>query len=353
MRGCILLLGFLISATIRANQSSLNALYGDKNTSPIGKSSNEVPGDKVIPPLNGSQIDEMILKAREAWQNEQDKSKELSVSEQKNTEAEEKVMEPQFVSIPEPPKKITRTVKRPTTVRYHKPSGQEITVFKSNISKLREDVITLPSGSHAFGRVKFGEEVTAKGEAEVLVELDYAFLGPNQSVVELNGCVVWIRVHSNFHTQRVKGAMQDLTCTMTSGKVFTVSIGGPLVAVASGYSGVDSDLIMRGPAKAAALKFLSEITSAYGAATAAAQTTTDVVASETTSDRATNVTGDKNAYAKGKVLEAHGDFLKYVSSFFESMQPTLALPPGTKVHLVNRFNVQIPRAFFKKGGKNG
>lgn len=140
---------------------------------------------------------------------------------------------------------------------------------------------------------------------------------------------------------------------MASGRVFTVTVGGPLVDVASGYAGVESNLIMKGPAKAAALSFLSEITKAYGAATSAAQTRTDVVGGERYSDKATNVTGDKRAYVEGKVIEANGDFLKYIASFFESLQPTLALPPGTKVHLINRFNVKIPKAFFKKGGSHG
>ncbi len=139
-----------------------------------------------------------------------------------------------------------------------------------------------------------------------------------------------------------------MTCTMKSGRVFTVNVGGPLVEMASGYAGVESDLIMKGPAKAAALKFLSEITSAYGAATSAAQTKTELVSGDKFSDKATNVSGDNNAFVQGKVIEAHGDFLRYISSFFESLQPTLALAPGAKVHLINRFNVKIPKVFFKK-----
>ncbi len=354
------------AAEVFANpQSSLNSLSGDRNTAPIQGQSNDVPGDKVVPPMEASKIDDMVARAQAAWKEEQDKMSQ-GETEQKALQNDE----PLATTLPkeiknsqeriDPPKlvpldKIVRVKPKltPQVVRFERPSGEAITVFKSNIEQLQEETITLPSGAHAFGRVKFGEEVTANTKTEVLVELDYAFLGPNRSVVELNGCTVWVSVDSNFHTQKIKGSMQDMTCTMPSGRVFTVTVGGPLVGVASGYAGVESDLIMKGPAKAAALNFLSEITKAYGAATAAAQTRTDIVSGERYSDKATNVAGDKKAYVEGKVLEANGDFLKYIASFFESLQPTLALPPGTKVHLINRFNVKIPKAFFKKGGSHG
>ncbi len=357
----------IVSAEAFATQSSLNSLAGDRNTAPIQSQSNDVPGDKVVPPMDGSKIDDIVTKAQAAWKEEQEKtSREATDQEQIKENADIPTTLPKTVKDARedsPPPKLVpmsdlvRPIQRPrlTTkvVRFERPSGEAITVFKSNIEQLQEETITLPSGAHAFGRVKFGEEVTANNKTEVLVELDYAFLGPNRSVVELNGCTVWVSVDSNFHTQKIKGSMQDMTCTMPSGRVFTITIGGPLVDVASGYAGVESDLIMKGPAKAAAFNFLAEITKAYGLATAAAQTRTDVVGGDRYSDKATNVTGDKKAYIEGKVLEANGDFLKYIASFFESLQPTLALPPGTKVHLINRFNVKIPKAFFKKGASHG
>ena len=214
-----------------------------------------------------------------------------------------------------------------TTIQFERPSGQSVTVFKSNIDQMQEDTVTLPSGAHAFGRVKFGEEVTAHSKSEVLVELDYAFLGPNNSVVELKGCTVWVNVESNFHTQKIKGSMQDMTCTMPSGRVFTVTVGGPLVEVASGYAGVESDLIMKGPAKAAAFNFLADITKAYGSATSAEQTRTEVVGGDRFSEKSTNVSGNKSAFVEGKVIEANGDFLKYIASFLNRYSPRwLCLP---------------------------
>ena len=142
-----------------------------------------------------------------------------------------------------------------------------------------------------------------------------------------------------------------MTCVLEKGRVFTVAVDGVLVGAAKEYGGTESDLIMKGPAKAAALKFLGEITSAYGSALSAVETTTQTFkAGEHREDTVKNVTGNKSSYVGGKVLEANGDFLKYIASFFQSMEPTLALAPGTKIHFVNRYNVEIPREFFKPKG---
>lgn len=357
----LVLILILSTASFAEPQSSLNSLSGDKNTAPIQEQSNDVPGDKVIPPIDNGRIDSTILKAKETWKAEQERlqtQNEEGLEEGNSTSKEQGIPQEFEKTVPLrslafPTTKPRKSTLIPKVVNFSKPSGHSITIFKSNSHWLEEEMITLPSGAHAFGRVKFGEEVTANSKSEVMVELDYAFLGPNKSVVELNGCIVWVNVDSNFQVQKIKGSMQDMTCTMSSGRVFTIAVGGPLVEMASGYAGVESDLIMKGPAKAAALKFLGEITHAYGAATAAAQTKTEVVSGDKFSDKATNVAGDKNAFIQGKVVEAHGDFLKYISSFFETLQPTLALAPGTKVHLINRFNVKIPKVFFKKGESNG
>lgn len=356
------------TAAFATVQSSLNSLSGDQNTAPIQDQTNNVPGDKVIPPIDNAKIDDIVAKAQATWMEEQNKtaatSEQITVKDEtphlvaqtlKSAESVEKNVNPlpKLISLKQIVQPARRQQPVPEVLRYDMPSGEAVTVFQSNMNRLEEETVILPSGAHAFGRVKFGEEVTANNKTEVLVELDYAFLGPNQSVVELTGCTVWIDVESNFQTQKIKGAMQDMTCTMPSGRVFTVPVSGPLVEVASGYAGLESDLILKGPAKAAALTFLSDITKAYGAATAAAQTRTDVVGGDRYSERSTNVEGNKRAYVEGKVIEAHGDFLKYIASFFNSLQPTLALPPGAKVHLVNRHNVKIPKTFFKKGESHG
>lgn len=355
-----LLVLFLISSSAWAeNNSSISSLRGDATSAPIhDQKSQEIPGDKVIPPIDNQNIDAAIEKARNAWREEKERraiqmKAEADADEvfRQEKEKQEEVKTVVANSTQKPKPKYWKPRKHKPIV-LEKPTGQTITIFQQNLAT-EEETITLPSGAHAFGRIKFGEEVTIQGEQEVLLELDYAFLGPNESVVEMTGCITWLQVQANFHTQKVKGHMQDMTCTMKDGRVFTLPLSGPIVEVATGYAGVDSDLIMRGPAKAMAVKFLSEITTAYGAATSAVETTTNIVAAgKGQTDKATNITGSNEHYVAGKIMEANGKFLDYIASFFIGMQPTLALAPGAKVHVVNRYNVKIPKQFFKLSGES-
>ncbi|MCB9229703.1 MAG: hypothetical protein H6618_08840 [Deltaproteobacteria bacterium] len=351
------ILCFIPTSVWAENSSSISSLKGDATSAPIHEQKSQaVPGDKVIPPIDNQNIDAALEKARNAWIEGQERlaarMKAEADTELQKEQKKEKKEKPVVISYAQ---KTEPTYWKPKTYKpivIEKPTGQSITIFHHNLEQ-EEETITLPSGAHAFGRVKFGEEVTAQGEQEVLLEFDYAFLGPNESVVEMTGCITWLQVKANFHTQRVKGQMQDMTCTMKNGRVFTLPLSGPIVEVATGYAGVNSDLIMRGPSKVLALKFLSEITTAYGAATSAVETTTNVVAAgEGQTDRSTNVTGDKGRYVGGKIMEANGKFLDYIASFFMEMQPTLALAPGTKVHAINRYNVRIPKQFFKFSGSS-
>ncbi len=348
----------LLSFTLLAfnNQSSLSPSQGDKNTAPIVEEhESEIPGDKVLPPKLGTNLDEIIQKARAAMEEEKKKVVESNSSvEAPPTEVKEAQTD-QASPNPRPAVRQPRILPQriepvPQPVfSYFSPGGESVTVFPSNARrKQQEETITLPSGAHAFGRTKFGEEVTASGQREVSVEIDYAFLGPNESVVEMVGCVVWFGVNSDFHSQKVRGQAKDLTCVGDQGRVFTVAVDGVLVGAANEYGGVESNLIMRGPAMTAAFKFLGDITSAYGSALSAMETTTSSIRkSEDRDDTIKNVTGDKATFSRGKVVEANGEFLKYISSFFQSMEPTLALAPGTKIHFVNRYNIQIPKEFFK------
>lgn len=360
----------LFVSSFAYGKSSLEALPGDNNLPPISSdTTGTIPGDKVIPPVDKTKIDQAIEAANNTWEEEakkvwEEEAKNVGPAPETKKEAQKEL---EFKAHLKSEKRTngTKVLGWPTakhvdlhnsepTISITKPTGESVTFFKENL-QVEEETITLPSGAHAFGIVKFGEEVANVGESEVVARLDYAFLGPNESVVEMTGCVVWLSLKPNFNSQKVMGNIKDMTCTSPKGRVFTVDMQGPMVGVDSGYSGTESDLIMRGPAKVAALKFLGDITSAYGSATAAVETTTrSILKNEKseTEDKITNVTGQKRAYVEGKVLEANGDFLKYISSFFASMQPTLAIAPGTKIHIVNRNNIKIPKEFFKEGRKS-
>ena len=181
-------------------KSSLKPSQADKNTAPINEDkSAEIPGDHVLPPKASGNIDEIIKKARETLEEEKMKTTVESSTVVSKEEAETKKEAPKPIKKARvfPPTRgvwLTQDTPVPQALSYIAPSGEAVTVFSSNAKVGKDDVVTLPSGSHAFGRAKFGEEVTASGQREIAVELDYAFLGPNESVVEMTGCVVWFAV---------------------------------------------------------------------------------------------------------------------------------------------------------------
>lgn len=356
MRTLVALFCFFGPYLWASNKNSLEALSGDRAVAPLKDSlARKVPGDSVSAPIDTGIIDRRLLELKKMLAKERLEELRKRESELKRKEEELSSLSTPKTCVSEPaPKSVKkkRSKLKPRAKKrgFKRPSNRALTVFNANLLRPQKlATITLPSGAHAFGRVKFGEEVRASGKNEVLVELDYAFLGPNRSVVELNGCIVWLSVFANFHTQKVKGELQDLTCTMKSGQVFTVGVSGPLVGLEGGYAGASSDLIVKGPAKLAALKFLTEITQAYGAATAIVETTTQAISSDYHTEKTKNITGERSRYVGGKVVEANAKFLEYVASFFSGMEPTLAIAPGTKVHVVNRHNVEIPKEFFSSG----
>ena len=149
-------------------------------------------------------------------------------------------------------------------------------------------------------------------------------------------------------TGKVKGQLKEIFCMSPNGHTWQENLEGKMVSATTGYGGIDSDVIMGGPARGMALDAISKVVSGVGQAMAAVETTTKAIGNEYDVREIKNITGDKKRYIGGKTLEATGDFLDYVVSFYKSLEPSLALPPGTKIHVMLKNTVSIPYEFFKQ-----
>jgi len=345
---------YVLSALVLFGKASAETKYnlspmdGDRANSPLSEEeSTRVPGDAVLPPQNKN-IDQIVEEAQKAWEEAQRISRKKAEEDLKKIEIKKKVV---VAKKREPlPKKVRKNKPKPRikkNISFVRAGGESVTIFSNNIKRREESFVTLPSSSSAFGTILFGEEVTQNSEEEVVARLDYYFIGPNKSVLEMKDCRVWLKVHSFYSGQKVKGRLTDMTCRADDGEVFTVPVDGLLVSTASNYAGVKSDLNLGGPMKQAIFKFLSEITDAYGSAMKVVESTSQVSSNRNSQEKVTNVTGSKKQYIEGAVIAENAKFLEYVGSFFKGMQPTLAIAPGTKIHLVIRHNVKIPKKFFK------
>lgn len=251
-------------------------------------------------------------------------------------------------------------VKMSSVERGIVPAKKQVTQKKEDVfyfiskgnksSKEIEEKISLPSGSSAIGELMAGVEIDSDTE-RVDVRLLGAFVGPNSSFVELEGCHVWMTVKLKMNTRRVKGEADEVVCRGKSGEVFVSKVTMQLRDSKDEYIGVRGELNLENFETAAGLQFAENFVNGFGKAISAAnvtQTATQAT-SEFGSEKTTNVTGDKSAYIAGQTIaDATGGFLARISDFYWGLRPTVAVPPGTKVIMTITNSTEISKNFFKE-----
>lgn len=225
-----------------------------------------------------------------------------------------------------------------------------VRVFARNVQESQgRDTVTLPSGSIALATVLYGVQVTPDSNDRVLpVELDYAWLGPNEAVVEMKHCRAWVPVKADMNIERILGAAYSITCRAPNGAVFEIPVRAHMVNKDDEYLGAQGTLVLPGKAKAAALLFLQNGVEAFGKAMAAAQVSQSSVAGQVGSAiKSENVSGDQKKYIVGSVLEqSTSKFLDWFIDYYASLSPQLAIGPGHKIYLAVEGSVEVPRMFF-------
>lgn len=369
----LITLSMLLSDVIIANEPPKAALTPDEqdpSIPSIDDSNRKIHKDNLVPSIDLENVDKIIDEKKKSIENMIEKAKSDAIKENQNkiNELRNKLTNtivPKDKDVGNKNSSLSPTsnprkkgghdanTSDPSIVEFTK-GNKSVFIFNSDIEVGEpdsKDNAILPSGSNAWGTVQFGQEVTAAGAEEVKIRLDWAFVGPNKTIVDLSGCIVWAILKADFNSARVKGTLSDLTCTSHDGLVFTKKIRGMIVGSAREYAGTESEIIMRGPAKAAMIEYLSRIIGSYGEALVSINSehekNTVVNDKLTQTDESRKVTGNQSDYIKGSILQANGDFLNYIKQFYAAMQPTLALAPGTRVHVVIRDNISIPYQMFE------
>jgi len=340
---CLILSSFKVWAQTSPNGDSISS---DQVTPKLmSDEEKSIPEDRVLP--NISLKDHLLKKSVEA-------SRKLF----ENPPVEERVE-----LIQKEPKVVTAEPTSPPTLdEVHVISSapqasayedqNDIRIFKKNLRFItRNDVpktVTLPSGSSAIATLLSGVEIASE-EKSIDVRLDYAFLGPNKTVVELTGCIAWIKLSGDYSTERLFGKAYSISCRSPNGKTFDLPIMAHVKDERDEYLGIKGKLIANGKLAAAALSFLRDGTMAFGEAMAKSQTNTEVVGGglSGTTATGTNVSGNKDSYIIGQTAAgASGKFLNWWVDYYTKLSPTIAVPPGTKIFLSVEGEVQIPEIFF-------
>ncbi|MCB9228973.1 MAG: hypothetical protein H6618_05120 [Deltaproteobacteria bacterium] len=348
----ILLNSSYISAT-----PSDSTLPGDKVISG-SMNSPYIPGDQVIPHLDLSDvnIDDFIENSRRILRESTVKTiapgaesapvRTASVSPVQPVQGTgTKIKEPGHKRSFAAPRKIRQPVTREEPVRF--PSGMRI--IHQNLKYIGNDsyrkMVSLPNGSVAMGTLLSGVEVSQHPE-DVLIQLDYAFIGPNGSVVEMSGCRMWASVTGDEATKRIKGSAEKITCMSESGRDFTVDGEAKIIDGSDEYMGVKGETVFYGKDSAMFLDFINSGLRAFGEAMAQFQVKTEIRGIENPTS-VSNVTGDEAKYIAGKSLSGSmGKMMNWWVDYYMSLSPKIAVPTGTKVFMGIKGNMMIPEEFF-------
>lgn len=353
-----------------------SVLPGDRlipsGTSPnSGQNAKMLPGDQTIPSYEVGDPElraamEKSRKALEDSRNRQMGAQPPAESAQQGALAgpvTQPVME-ETQPLPEalPPPPVRKKVKNrfdsgPTTVHLqeaptYSDTKDGVRIFNQGLQAARyagNNTFTLPATSIALATTLYGIEATGNVERFVPAELNYAWLGPNGTVVEMKNCRLWITVRGDYSTERIYGRSQSISCRAPSGETFDIPIEAHMVDQKEEYLGARGTLVARGKALASALSFLSDGVKAFGSAMAAAQVNTEVTSGGGFGEpvKGSNVGGDKNKYIIGQTLSgSSAKFLDWWIDYYQSLSPTIAIGPGKKIYLALHRTVHIPKIFF-------
>ena len=350
----LILILVLLSKAFAQTTPSENAMNSDQVTPQLLEEKNNlVPEDRVLPNLSLLSLkDHLILKHIE-------KSKNIlnnfaGTKNEVKSVVKDEVKTVQSVEQNPPPLSEVKIIPAPEIPTSHDSYEDKdgIRIFKKNLKFSREKeaqpTITLPSGSSALATLLGGVELASE-ERSIDARLDYAFLGPNKAVVELTGCVTWIKLKGDYNTERLYGNAYSISCRAPNGKTFEIAIKAHVKDEKDEYLGAKGKLLANGKLAAAALSFLKDGTVAFGDALSHSQTTTTVVGGGLTGNSTSgqNVTGDKESYVLGQTASgAAGKFLNWWVDYYTSLSPTIAVEPGKKIFLSLEGEVQIPEIFF-------
>src|SRR5262249_9605367 len=137
-----------------------------------------------------------------------------------------------------------------------------------------------------------GIEANEQKALPVLLQADFAFVGPNKSRVDLSGCFMIAKSTGNLSIERVEMQTTKISCVSKSGRSFEADLSGYVA------DGKDNSFAVMGEInskqdRVATMAFLASVVSGVSGAIAQAQTSTQTNPMGGTS---TAITGDSAKY---------------------------------------------------------
>lgn len=229
-------------------------------------------------------------------------------------------------------------------------SGPSLISFPVQVKAKKDPVgVKIPAGSFVKAKLLTGVEAPEGKALPVLLQADYAFVGPNKSRVDLAGCFLIAKSSGNLSIERVEMQATKISCVSKSGRMFEKGLNG-FVADAKDNSFAVLGRVNSKQDRVASMAFLSSIVEGVGKAIQQAQTTNQTNA---LGGNSSMITGDQGKYiAAGGVGSAASMVTNWYLKHAQNLLPTINVGSGQDVWIVIQDSVDLPNWYFRTPKEN-
>ena len=154
-----------------------------------------------------------------------------------------------------------------------KPKAPSIISFPvQSKRKSKKMAVKIPAGSFVKAKLLTGIEAPEGKALPVLLQADYAFIGPNKSRIDLTGCFLIAKSTGNLSIERVEMQATKISCVSRSGRMFDAQING-FAADAKDSSFAVMGRVNPKQNRVASMAFLSSVVEGVSRSLQQAQTT--------------------------------------------------------------------------------
>ncbi|MBF0330941.1 MAG: TraB/VirB10 family protein [Candidatus Omnitrophica bacterium] len=205
-----------------------------------------------------------------------------------------------------------------------------------NINPLQmadEGAVYLPAGSFVSATLLTGVYAPAESSnpLPVLIRLDEAFYGPNETRIPLSGAFAIGKAVGDLNSERALVQISTLSCVLPEGEAFEHKGNIGYLTDNAGQLGIKG-IVVRNTGGQLAMSFMTGFMGGASQALSDSQTTT--VTTEA-GHMARNVTGSrtKNAAFQG-LAQSAGQMSKYYQDQLDKVVPAIKVDAGARVYLV-------------------
>lgn len=233
-----------------------------------------------------------------------------------------------------------------TSKRRRKQIRRKVVTFPVKL-KAREDSdkIPLPLGSYVKAKILTGVEAAEGKTPPILIQLDYAYILPNNFKLDLFGCFMIAKSQGDLSTERVEIKPTKIGCLSKNGELFEAKVEAYVA------DNKDNSFAIQGKVnskrdRVARQAFLASIVEGIGSAIQMSQSTQAI---NPLGGVAKVLTGDSAKYIAGNAVASSASMVsKWYLQHAKDLLPTINIGSGKDVWVVMMETLKIPKSHFKR-----